>query len=109
MSTALACRVRALTQISVQARRLSLTTPNGTASKDAVSETLLRTLVCPLSKQPLRYDRVANELVSEPASLAFPVLEGIPRLILQDARQLSETELADILKRVAAADASLRQ
>ena len=63
------------------------------------SEDLLAVLACPLSKTPLRYDAVGSEFVSEAAGLAFPVINGIPRLLVQDARQLTETELADVVAR----------
>lgn len=49
---------------------------------------LLEILVCPLTKKPLRYDREAQELVSITAKLAYPVREGIPIMLVEEARQL---------------------
>ncbi|XP_053401654.1 protein preY, mitochondrial-like isoform X2 [Mercenaria mercenaria] len=49
-------------------------------------ERLLEVLVCPLSKQPLRYDKANNELVSESIGVAYPIKNGIPNLVPQDAR-----------------------
>lgn len=51
---------------------------------------LLEILVCPLTKQPLRYDRVRNELVSEAAGLAYPVRDGIPIMLPDEARPLED-------------------
>jgi len=52
---------------------------------------LLEILVCPLSKQPLRYDAERQELVSERAGLAYPIRDGIPIMLVDEARQLGET------------------
>ena len=53
---------------------------------------LLDLLVCPLTKAPLRYDRVRNELVSEQAGLAYPIRDGIPIMLVEEARPLDEVE-----------------
>jgi uncharacterized protein len=53
---------------------------------------LLEILVCPLTKAPLRYDRQAQELVSEEAGLAYPVRDGIPIMLVEEARPLREDE-----------------
>ena len=53
-----------------------------------VDPRLLEILVCPVTKQPLRYDRAANELVSDAAGLAFPIRDGIPIMLPDEARQL---------------------
>ena len=53
-----------------------------------VDPRLLEILVCPVSKQPLRYDRAANELVSDAVGLAFPIRDGIPIMLPDEARQL---------------------
>ena len=53
---------------------------------------LLEILVCPLTKCPLIYDEVAQELISEKANLAYPVRDGIPILLIEEARQLSGDE-----------------
>ncbi|HXC89165.1 MAG TPA: Trm112 family protein [Stellaceae bacterium] len=55
---------------------------------------LLEILVCPLTKAPLRYDREAHELVSEEAGLAYPIRDGIPIMLVDEARPLREDEKA---------------
>jgi len=49
---------------------------------------LLEILVCPLSKSPLRYDRAAQELISDQAGLAYPIRDGIPIMLVDEARQI---------------------
>ena len=53
---------------------------------------LLEILVCPLTKGPLRYDRAAQELISEEAGLAYPIRDGIPIMLVDEARTLREDE-----------------
>jgi uncharacterized protein len=55
---------------------------------------LLEILVCPLTKAPLRYDRVRQELVSDKAGLAYPIRDGIPIMLVDEARSLAEDEKA---------------
>jgi uncharacterized protein YbaR (Trm112 family) len=59
-------------------------------SPDKVDAKLLEILVCPVTKSGLEYDAEAQELISRAAGLAFPILGGIPRMRLEDARQLDE-------------------
>jgi uncharacterized protein YbaR (Trm112 family) len=59
-------------------------------SPDKVDSKLLEILVCPLTKSTLEYDATAQELISRAAGLAFPIIGGIPRMRLEDARQLDE-------------------
>ncbi len=59
----------------------------------AVDPKLLELLICPLTKGPLRYDRVRNELVSEQAGLAYPIRDGIPIMLVDDARPLDEADM----------------
>ena len=54
---------------------------------------LLDLLVCPVTKGPLRYDRSKEELVSKSARLAYPVRDGIPVLLENEARTLSDEEI----------------
>jgi len=61
-------------------------------SEAAVDPRLLELLVCPLSKGPLRYDRGRNELVSEQAGLAYPIRDGIPIMLVDEARALGQDE-----------------
>ncbi len=51
---------------------------------------LLDILVCPLTKQPLRYDSERQELISPAAKLAFPIRDGIPVMLIDQARKLDE-------------------
>jgi uncharacterized protein len=51
---------------------------------------LLEILVCPLTKRPLRYDPERQELVSEQARLAYPIRDGIPIMLADEARVLDE-------------------
>ncbi|HAT08837.1 MAG TPA: hypothetical protein DCS39_06245 [Rhodobiaceae bacterium] len=51
---------------------------------------LLELLVCPVSHGPLSYDVKANELISKEAGLAFPVRDGIPIMLAEEARKLSD-------------------
>ncbi|MDC7744341.1 Trm112 family protein [Rhizobium binxianense] len=55
-----------------------------------VDPKLLELLVCPLSKGRLSYDREHNELVSEKAQLAYPIRDGIPIMLVSEARRLGE-------------------
>ena len=58
--------------------------------EEKVDPKLLEMLVCPLTKTTLEYDATANELISRAAGLAFPIIDGIPRMRLEDARRLDE-------------------
>ena len=49
---------------------------------------LLEMLVCPVTRTPLRYDAEAHELVSEAAKLAYPIRDGIPIMLPEEARPL---------------------
>ena len=49
---------------------------------------LLQILVCPVSKGPLIYDKKANELISKSARLAYPIRDGIPVMLEDEARKL---------------------
>jgi uncharacterized protein YbaR (Trm112 family) len=56
--------------------------------KSGIDPKLLEILVCPLTKGPLTYDRDVQELVSEKAQLAYPIRDGIPIMLVDEARQL---------------------
>nr|WP_047167757.1 Trm112 family protein [Sphingomonas sp. Y57] len=49
---------------------------------------LLAILVCPVTRTPLRYDEAAGELVSEAAGLAYPIHDGVPVMLVEEARRL---------------------
>ncbi len=51
---------------------------------------LLEILVCPVTKGPLEYDRAAQELISHQAGLAFPIRDGIPIMLPEEARALGD-------------------
>ena len=51
---------------------------------------LLEILVCPLTKGPLEYDAEAGELISRQAGLAYPIRNGIPIMLPEEARALEE-------------------
>jgi len=53
-----------------------------------VDPKLLDILVCPVTKEPLRYDAEKQELISEKAALAFPIRDGIPVMLVDEAREL---------------------
>lgn len=53
-----------------------------------VDKKLLEILVCPLTKAPLAYHREKQELVSEKARLAYPIRDGIPIMLVEEARKL---------------------
>ena len=53
---------------------------------------LLELLVCPVTKGPLTYDRQKQELISKSARLAYPVRDGIPVMLEDEARRLEPSE-----------------
>jgi uncharacterized protein len=55
---------------------------------------LLEILVCPVTKGPLIYDRERQELISKRAGLAYPIRNGIPVMLPEEARNLDESEQA---------------
>lgn len=54
---------------------------------------LLEILVCPLTKVPLRYDAEKQELLSDQAGLAYPIRDGIPVMLVDEARQMGDSEI----------------
>jgi uncharacterized protein YbaR (Trm112 family) len=57
-----------------------------------VDPRLLEVLVCPLTRGPLDYDREKNELVSRTAGLAYPIRDGVPIMLPEEARTLENGE-----------------
>lgn len=53
---------------------------------------LLDLLVCPVTKGPLIYDKEKGELISRAARLAYPIRDGIPVMLEDEAREISEEE-----------------
>ncbi len=58
-----------------------------------VDPKLLEILVCPLTKKPLRYDAERQELLSDGAGLAFPIRDGIPIMLADEARVMEDREV----------------
>ena len=59
--------------------------------KNIFDESLLDIIVCPVTKEKLILDRENNELLSRKANLAFPIKEGIPILLVEEARKISRS------------------
>ncbi len=57
-----------------------------------VDPRLLEVLVCPVTRGPLTYDRTKSELVSKSARLAYPIRDGVPVMLPEDARALDDGE-----------------
>jgi uncharacterized protein YbaR (Trm112 family) len=57
-------------------------------SQNAVDPKLLEILVCPVTKGPLEFDAAQQELVSRKAKLAYPIRDGIPIMLPEEARKL---------------------
>jgi uncharacterized protein YbaR (Trm112 family) len=65
-------------------------TPDTDETATGVDPKLLEILVCPLTKGRLTYDAEAQELISEQARLAYPIREGIPIMLVDEARALDD-------------------
>ena len=65
--------------------------PNRQKSGD-VDPRLLDVLVCPLTRSALHYDRARQELISQQARKAFPVRDGVPIMLVEEARNLGDDE-----------------
>lgn len=63
-----------------------------------IDKKLLDILVCPVTKGPLIYDKEAQELVSKSARLAYPIRDGIPVMLEEEARPLSQDEVEALRK-----------
>ncbi len=59
-----------------------------------INAKLLEMLVCPLMKTPLKYDYEKQELISEKAGLAYPIHQGIPIMLIDEARKIRDDEEA---------------
>lgn len=55
---------------------------------------LLQILVCPVTKGPLIFNKTTNELISKSAGLAYPIKDGIPVMLEEEARKLTDEEIA---------------
>jgi uncharacterized protein YbaR (Trm112 family) len=63
-----------------------------TEKSTTIDPKLLEILVCPLTKAPLVFDREAMELISRQAGLAYPIRDGIPIMLPDEARPLDDAE-----------------
>ena len=70
---------------------------------------LLEMLVCPVTKGPLVYDRQRQELVSKSARLAYPIRDGIPVMLEEEARRLEPAEYESAGKRATAGETRSRR
>ncbi len=70
--------------------------PAAAADRNTVDPRLLEILVCPLTKGPLQYDRAAGELISKQARLAYPIRDGIPIMLVDEARSLDPSDRTTI-------------
>jgi uncharacterized protein YbaR (Trm112 family) len=57
-----------------------------------VDPKLLEVLTCPQTRKPLRYDKQRQELISDSARLAYPVRDGVPIMLIDEARELGAEE-----------------
>ena len=64
--------------------------PTGSATDVAAvpDPRLLAILVCPLTRMPLRYDAAAHELINDAAGLAYPIRDGVPVMLIEEAREV---------------------
>lgn len=62
--------------------------PQNEHSESSVDRKLLEILVCPLTKGPLEFDATRQELISRAAKLAYPIRDGIPIMLPEEARPL---------------------
>lgn len=60
------------------------------ADSGGIDRGLLEILVCPVTKEPLRYDAERRELISDAARLAYPIRDGIPIMLVDEARGLEK-------------------
>ena len=67
-----------------------MTTSSPERSEGAVDTKLLEILVCPLTKGPLEFDATRQELISRKAKLAYPIRDGIPIMLPDEARKLED-------------------
>ncbi len=69
--------------------------------KTSLNPKLIEILVCPLTKGPLHYNAQKKELISPLAKLAYPIRDGVPVMLVDEARPLKEDELGGKTRREA--------
>ncbi len=72
--------------------KASKTTVRDASTINRVDPKLLEILVCPVTKQPLEYNSDRHELISPAARLAYPIRDGIPIMLMEEARNLDEEQ-----------------
>jgi uncharacterized protein YbaR (Trm112 family) len=65
-----------------------MTTSSSDGAPGAVDRKLLDILVCPITKGPLEFDAARQELISRGARLAYPIRDGIPNMLPEEARKI---------------------
>ena len=58
--------------------------------KVLLDKNLIKILVCPITKSKLLYDKINDELISKEARLAYPIINGVPVLLVNEARKLKK-------------------
>ena len=67
-----------------------------TDTDNEIDPRLLEILVCPKTKGPLVYNKDAHELLSKKAGLAYPIRDGVPIMLIDEARSLNDDEIAQL-------------
>src|SRR6266542_1381905 len=76
-----------------RSRRRSSRRSSRASWRNCVDHKLLEILVCPVTKGPLVYDKENQELISKSARLAYPIRDGIPVMLEDEARKVSPEEI----------------
>ncbi len=71
------------------------------ATATEIDPKLLEILVCPLTKGTLRYDREHQELISDKAQLAYPIRDGIPIMLPDEARPIDDAPISAAVDKLA--------
>uniref|UniRef100_A0A671NB26 Protein preY, mitochondrial n=2 Tax=Sinocyclocheilus anshuiensis TaxID=1608454 RepID=A0A671NB26_9TELE len=82
---------RSVSAVKIRGQQRSRSDAVKDSQSQPFDESLLEFLVCPLSKKPLRYDERSNELINEELGIAYPIIDGIPNMIPQDARMIHKS------------------
>ncbi|ACT57723.1 Trm112 family protein [Hirschia baltica] len=69
---------------------MSKTDTSSKSAQPGIDPRLLEVLICPASRGPLSYDKETNELISKKANLAYPIREGVPIMLIDEARELDD-------------------
>nr|XP_023680262.1 protein preY, mitochondrial [Paramormyrops kingsleyae] len=84
-------RLSRVTPLLASARSVQDSAEDNGGPKERFDTSLLEFLVCPLSKKALRYDEKTNELINDDLGIAYPIIDGIPNMIPQDARMIQRS------------------